>query len=105
MEYVRQEEEMPQNTFQNWLLGVSSALAVSLTGASFKLYTDVEVLKDRQKRQEQFVIQQETMVELVQKLDKQVALNNQALATVEKALDKLSDRIEDSGGAGYVSRK
>lgn len=95
---------MAQGVFQNWILGVSATLAVGVTVASFKLYTDVEVLKDRQIRQEQLVIQQSTMVELVQKLDKQVALNNQALATIEKALDKLSGRLEESGGNNYVGR-
>lgn len=96
---------MAQGVFQNWILGVSATLAVSVTVASFKLYTDVEVLKDRQVRQEQVMNQQKMMEELVQKLDKQVALNNQALATIEKALDKLSIRIEESGGIDNVRRK
>lgn len=88
---------MAQGVFQNWILGVSATLAVSVTVASFKLYTDVEVLKDRQVRQEQLVNQQKMMEELVQKLDKQVALNNQALETLEKALNRLSGQMDERG--------
>lgn len=88
---------MAQGVFQNWILGVSATLAVSVTVASFKLYTDVEVLKDRQVRQEQLVNQQKWMEELVQKLDKQVALNNQALETLEKALNRLSSQMDERG--------
>lgn len=69
------------------LIGVTTALSISAIVGVGTMYMDVQLLKSRQQ-------QLEVLSSVVQNLDKQVALNNQALDTLNDVVEKLNDRLD-----------
>lgn len=72
---------------KNMLLGVASTLSVSAVLAVSSMYTDVQLLKQESQ-------QQSDISKIVQNLDKQVALNNQAVEALNRVVTKLSEKID-----------
>lgn len=75
-------------TVKTWLLGVTSALCVPLLGLSIGLYVDVQLLKVNVDRYNDMAIQQKQMKELITKLDKNLAVQEETLRTLIKAVEK-----------------
>jgi len=75
-------------TVKNWLLGVTSALCVPLLGMCIGLYVDVQLLKVNVDRYSDMAIQQKQMKELITKLDKNLAVQEETLRTLIKAVER-----------------
>ena len=69
------------------LIGIATTLSVSAIFGVGSMYVDLQLIKDKQ--------QQVQLVTVVQQLDKQVALNIQAVESLNKIVSKLSDKISD----------
>lgn len=76
--------EQKHGIFKEWLVGVATSLSVVTLGIALTLYTDVQILKAKQE-------QQNNLSTVVTSLEKQVALNNQALDAVKDALRELKE--------------
>lgn len=77
-------EPKSHSLVKEWLVGVATSLSVITLGLALTLYTDVQILKARQE-------QQSNLSSVVSSLEKQVALNNQALDAVRDALRELKE--------------
>ncbi|WWV91981.1 hypothetical protein [Escherichia phage PJNS034] len=77
-------DNKPQGVMKEWLVGVATSLSVITLGLALTLYTDVQILKAKQE-------QQSSLSTVVASLEKQVALNNQALDAVKDALRELKE--------------
>lgn len=77
-------ENKPHGMVKEWLVGVATSLSVITLGLALTLYTDVQILKAKQE-------QQSSLSTVVASLEKQVALNNQALDAVKDALRELKE--------------
>lgn len=75
-------------TMKNWLLGITSTLCVPLLGLSIGLYVDVQLLKVNVDRYNDMAIQQKQMKELITKLDKNLAVQEETLRTLIKAVER-----------------
>lgn len=78
------DDNKPNNLIKEWLMGVATSLSVITLGLALTLYTDVQILKAKQE-------QQSSLATVVSSLEKQVALNNQALDAVKDALRELKE--------------
>ena len=77
-------------SFRSILAGIATALSVSAICSVCSMYIDVQMIKEKQQQQIQ-------LSSVVQQLDKQVALNIQAVESLNKIVSKLSDKIEKGG--------
>lgn len=77
-------DNKPHGMVKEWLVGVATSLSVITLGLALTLYTDVQILKAKQE-------QQSSLSTVVASLEKQVALNNQALDAVKDALRELKE--------------
>lgn len=77
-------DNKPNGLVKEWLVGVATSLSVITLGLALTLYTDVQILKAKQE-------QQSSLSTVVSSLEKQVALNNQALDAVKDALRELKE--------------
>lgn len=77
-------DNKPNGLVKEWLVGVATSLSVITLGLALTLYTDVQILKAKQE-------QQSNLSTVVSSLEKQVALNNQALDAVKDALRELKE--------------
>lgn len=73
------------------LIGVTTALSISAIIGVGTMYMDVQLLKSRQQ-------QLEVLSSVVQNLDKQVALNNQALDILNSVVEKLNNKLDKEDG-------
>ncbi|WXX18518.1 hypothetical protein TacPo2_63 [Pantoea bacteriophage TacPo2] len=78
------DDNKPNSLIKEWLMGVATSLSVITLGLALTLYTDVQILKAKQE-------QQSSLATVVSSLEKQVALNNQALDAVKDALRELKE--------------
>lgn len=77
-------EEKKTGFFREWLIGVATAISITTLGLALTTYTDVQILKTKQE-------QNANLTSVVGSLEKQVALNNQALDAVKDMLRELKE--------------
>lgn len=70
------------------LIGIATTLSLSAIFSVGSMYVDIQLIKDKQQQQVQ-------LATVVQQLDKQVALNIQAVESLNKIVSKLSDKMDD----------
>lgn len=76
------------SSLRTWAVGVATALSVSAFGVASNLYVDVQLIKQNQTRLVEMSDQQKQMEQLINKLDKSLAVQAETLQTITKALEK-----------------